>query len=174
MQVAGGRLGLFSKKPLAGFYQDGYCRTGPEDTENHSIAATVTSEFLASEYGSEASSQGLHPGDRTCLSASHFASALQAVEDGKLVAKAVPKVHLHATHDKALGTVSYKQLKQYAAEPEAFTEQGRQESHVDPSLNGKVAKEHSSIGGDQGTLAPGKGSHWSWGETKSGRGGQRG
>ncbi|KAF2164267.1 hypothetical protein M409DRAFT_32461, partial [Zasmidium cellare ATCC 36951] len=102
--------------PPAGFYKDGYCRTGPEDSENHTIAATLTDEFLKSEYGSEASKQGLHSGDRTCLSASHFASALQAAEDGKLKKDAVPKVHLHASQDKALDVLSYKDLKKYAAE----------------------------------------------------------
>ena len=31
-------LGLFSKSPMTGFYRDGYCRVGPEDSGNHSVA----------------------------------------------------------------------------------------------------------------------------------------
>lgn len=31
----------------------------------------------------------------------------------------VPKVHLHATHEKALDVVGYEDLKKFAAEPEA-------------------------------------------------------
>lgn len=31
----------------------------------------------------------------------------------------VPKVHLHATHEKALDVVGMDELKKYAAEPEA-------------------------------------------------------
>ena len=100
---------------------------------------------------------------------------MQAAEEGKLSKEAVPKVHLHASHDKALEVVSYKDLKKYAAEPEGFTQQGRQESHHDPASNrGSIAKESSSIGGDQGTLAPGAGSHWKWSDTKPSSGGQRG
>lgn len=172
--VAGGLLSLFSKNTSTGFYKDGYCRTGPEDSENHTIAATLTDGFLSSQYGSEASSQGLRSGDRTCLSASQFASTLQAAEEGKLSKEAVPKVHLHASQDKALDVVSYKDLKKYAAEPEAFSQQGRQESHHDPTSNRGIASESSSIGGDQGNLAPGAGSHWKWGEAKPSGGGQRG
>jgi uncharacterized protein (DUF2237 family) len=28
----------FSKDPMTGFYRDGYCRVGPDDTGNHSVA----------------------------------------------------------------------------------------------------------------------------------------
>lgn len=31
-------LGLFSKEPMTGFYRNGSCQVGPEDTGNHSIA----------------------------------------------------------------------------------------------------------------------------------------
>jgi len=33
--------------PLAGFYRDGACHTGPEDVGAHTICAVVTVEFLA-------------------------------------------------------------------------------------------------------------------------------
>lgn len=89
---------------------------------------------------------------------------MQAVEDGKLKKEAVPKVHLHASQDKALEVVSYKQLKQYAAEPEAVSQQGRQESHHDPASNrGGIAKESSEIGTAQPSLAPGKSLYTCWG-----------
>lgn len=149
-------LGLFSKNPPVGFYKDGYCRSGDDDTENHSIAATVTDHFKHSEYATP-EIEKLKDGDRTCLSAKHFANALRAAEEGKFEKSAVPKVYLHASHDKALGEVSYKELKKYAAEPEAFSQQGRQEAHHDPSSNTGVARESKEIGTASPTLAPGAG-----------------
>merc|ERR1712098_608468 len=44
--VAGGQLARFSMQPPTGFYRDGYCRVGPEDKGNHSVAAVVTEDFL--------------------------------------------------------------------------------------------------------------------------------
>merc|ERR1711974_449378 len=38
-------LGLFSKQPMTGFYRNGYCDVGPDDTGNHSVAATLTDPF---------------------------------------------------------------------------------------------------------------------------------
>lgn len=64
---------------------------------------------------------------------------------------------MHATHDKALDVVSYKDLKKYAAEQEAPSQSGRQETHINPSSGGGGAvKERTEIGGDQGTSAPGR------------------
>ena len=35
-------LGLFSQKPMTGFFRDGYCRTGPDDAGNHAVAGTFS------------------------------------------------------------------------------------------------------------------------------------
>lgn len=83
---------------------------------------------------------------------------MKAAEAGKLAKEDVPKVHLHATHDKALDVVTYKELKQYAAQGEAASQQGRQESAHDPAQGG-VAKESKEIGSAQPSIAPGQGSH---------------
>jgi hypothetical protein len=40
----------------------------------------------------------------------------------------VPKVHLHATHDKALDSVGLDDLEAHAAAPEAGAASGRQDS----------------------------------------------
>jgi uncharacterized protein (DUF2237 family) len=39
-------LALFSKSPMTGYKRDGYCRTGPDDPGNHTVAGVVTDEFL--------------------------------------------------------------------------------------------------------------------------------
>ncbi|CAK4034118.1 Hypothetical predicted protein [Lecanosticta acicola] len=171
--VAGGMLALFSKNPPVGVYKDGYCRSGDDDKDNHSIAVTITPHFSKSEYATP-DIEKLKEGDRTCLAAQHFADAMRAAEEGKFDKAAVPKVHLHASHDKALEVVSYKDLKKYAAEPEAFTQQGRQEAHHVPDSNRGLARQSQSIGGDQPTLAPGAGKNQGKAGEVTGTSGQRG
>ncbi|KAF2217683.1 hypothetical protein CERZMDRAFT_8731, partial [Cercospora zeae-maydis SCOH1-5] len=114
--------------PPVGFFKDGYCRSGPDDKGNHSIAATVTDKFLdfTASQGNNLKDAGVKPGQKWCLCASRWKEALLAVSDGKLQKEHVPKVHLHATHDAALKELEYKDLKQYAAAGEAGESQ-RQE-----------------------------------------------
>lgn len=38
-------LGLFSKEPMTGFYRNGYCDVGPDDTGNHSVAGILLAPF---------------------------------------------------------------------------------------------------------------------------------
>lgn len=159
MLVAGGRLAQFSTQPLTGFYRDGFCRVGPEDTGNHSVAATVTGDFLdySASAGNNLKDVGVKPGMKWCLCAHRWLEAFEAAQKGTLSHDAVPRVHLHATHEKALDKVSYKQLKQYAAEGEAALQTNRHPSHHEPGMTGSIAKEANSLGGDLGTTAPGGG-----------------
>ncbi|KAF7198357.1 hypothetical protein HII31_00096 [Pseudocercospora fuligena] len=172
--VVGGRLALFSKDPPTGFFRDGFCRTGPEDSGNHSIAATMTSEFLdfTASKGNNLKDVGVKPGQKWCLCASRWQEAMKAAQEGQLSKEAVPKVNLSATHEAALNQVSYKDLRSFAAEGEAHGNH-RQESHHNPEGNGKVAKEHGEISSHDLSLAPGAGSHMKTGEVK-GTTGQRG
>ena len=52
---------------------------------------------------------GLQPGDRWCLCAARF---LQAADEG-----CAPRVHLEATHQRALDIVPLSILQSYAADP---------------------------------------------------------
>lgn len=102
-------------------------------------------DFTASK-GNNLKDAGVKPGQKWCLCASRWQEAMKAVSEGQLEKEHVPKVHLHATHDKALDVVSYKDLKQYAAPSEAYNQSGRQEAHYNPEAGGKgVAKEHKDI-----------------------------
>ena len=49
--VLGGELEPCGSDPVTGFYRDGYCTSGPEDTGSHTICAVVTVEFLAHQRG---------------------------------------------------------------------------------------------------------------------------
>ncbi len=119
INVLGGVLAPCSRTPLTGFFRDGACNTCPEDQGSHTVCAVMTAEFLAySKYvGNDLSTPrpefdfpGLKPGDRWCLCAGRF---LQAHDEG-----CAPKVHLEATHQRALDIVPLHILKMQRAEDE--------------------------------------------------------
>lgn len=113
--VLGGALQCCCTQPLTGFYRDGFCRTGAEDTGLHTVCAQVTAEFLAfsKARGNDLSTPqpffqfpGLKPGDKWCLCVQRWKEAL---DDGM-----APPVDLNATHASALEYVSMTDLKTHA------------------------------------------------------------
>ena len=117
VNVLGGTLEPCSTAPMTGFFRDGACNTCAEDTGSHTVCAVMTAEFLAySKYvGNDLSTPrpeyafpGLKPGDRWCLCAGRFR---QAAEEG-----VAPRVHLAATHRRALEIVPLALLEEHAAE----------------------------------------------------------
>lgn len=115
--VLGGRLEPCSMAPVTGFYRNGCCETGPDDTGIHVVCAVLTREFLAftrargndlstprPEYGFP----GLRPGDRWCLCVDRWREALDA--------GVAPPVVLRATHEAALRVVSIDELRANAME----------------------------------------------------------
>ncbi|MCJ1309654.1 hypothetical protein MMC25_003314 [Agyrium rufum] len=116
-------LGLFSKQPMTGFYRDGYCRTGPEDSGNHAIAGLVTEEFLtfSAKQGNDLRSIGLTGGCKWCLCTARWKEAMLAAKSAD--DPVVPKVFLHATDESALTNgISMKDLEKFAAEGEVGTQ----------------------------------------------------
>lgn len=116
--VVGGQLLECSADPLTGFYRDGCCATGPEDSGSHTVCAIVSEEFLAhsARVGNDLSTPvpelgfaGVEPGDRWCLCAARW---LEAHEAG-----CAPPVVLAATHEQALEVVPIELLLGYAADP---------------------------------------------------------
>ncbi len=117
INVLGGPLEVCSAAPVTGFFRNGCCDTGPMDSGQHTVCATMTAEFLAlSKYlGNDLSTprpeygfQGLKPGDQWCLCAARF---LQAHHEG-----AAPRVRLQATHQRALDVVPLAVLQENAAD----------------------------------------------------------
>ncbi len=111
--VLGKPLKLCSKSPMAGFYRNGFCETGPDDGGLHTVCARVTRRFLdyTRSKGNDLSTPhleygfpGLKPGDRWCLCAERWKEANDA---GK-----APKVILEATHEATLKVVPKDQLNQ--------------------------------------------------------------
>ena len=115
--VLGGSLIACSMSPLTGFYRDGCCKTGTEDTGTHTVCAQITNEFLAytKSRGNDLETPipaynfpGLKEGDYWCLCVLRWKEALK-------VGKA-PKIKLEATHIKSLEFVELHVLKEYAIE----------------------------------------------------------
>ena len=67
---------------MTGFYRDGYCRVGPEDPGNHSVAGLLTDEFLdfTASRGNNLRAAGLTAGCKWCLCASRWKEAMDAAK----------------------------------------------------------------------------------------------
>lgn len=117
LNVLGGPLAPCSETTRAGFFRNGCCDTGPEDTGMHTVCAVMTDAFLVfsrlsgndlstprPEYGFP----GLRAGDRWCLCVGRWREALDA--------GVAPPVVLAATHEEALAVVTYDDLERHAVE----------------------------------------------------------
>lgn len=113
--VLGRELRCCCRKPLTGFYRDGYCRTGAEDRGLHTVCVEVTEAFLefSRARGNDLSTPapewgfpGLRPGNRWCLCVSRWKEALEA--------GLAPPVCLAATHSSATEWVDLEDLKAHA------------------------------------------------------------
>jgi uncharacterized protein (DUF2237 family) len=114
--VLGGELQPCSLDPITGFYRNGCCETGPEDTGQHTVCAVMTREFLSysMSVGNDLSTPrpeydfpGLGPGDHWCLCAPRWKEALDA--------GVAPPVILAATHEEVLAITPLGVLKDNAA-----------------------------------------------------------
>jgi hypothetical protein len=114
--VLGGELEICCTDPMTGFYRDGYCRTGAEDTGRHTVCIVATDEFLrfSRSAGNDLSTPrpefafpGLVAGDKWCLVALRWKQALEA--------GVAPQVILEATHESVLQVVSLDDLRSHVA-----------------------------------------------------------
>ena len=109
--VFGTDLEIASLSPLTGFYRDGYCSTGSNDSGIHVVAAVMTNEFLqySKKQGNDLVTPnlqygfpGLKPGDVWCLCAKRWKEAFDA--------SVAPPVLLNATNKRALDYISMENL----------------------------------------------------------------
>jgi hypothetical protein len=101
--------------PLTGFYRDGCCNTGGDDSGLHLVCSEVTASFLefSKSRGNDLVTPvpqwnfpGLQPGDRWCLCVVRWKEAL---EHG-----VAPPVVLEATHISTLEFVTLEELQEHA------------------------------------------------------------
>lgn len=115
--VLGGELKSCCTDPMTGFYRDGYCRTGADDTGRHTVCIVATDEFLAysKAAGNDLSTPmpqyafpGIVEGDKWCLCVLRWREALNA--------GMAPRVILEACHESVLKVVTLADLQSHAAE----------------------------------------------------------
>jgi len=144
-QVFGKPLYAHSKNPPTGYARDGFCRAPADDKSNHSVAGTVTAEFLdfSASKGNDLRKQAnLQPGQKWCLCASRWKEAFDAAA-GNLGDKRVPKVNLHATDKRALEVVQLADLKKFSAEGEV------EGDAITPDKDGRGSVRESQVIGGQ-------------------------
>jgi uncharacterized protein (DUF2237 family) len=117
--VLGTELKVCCTSPMTGFYRDGYCRTGADDTGRHTVCILATDEFLefSKAAGNDLSTPrpeyafpGLKAGDKWCLVAMRWQQALEA--------DMAPQVYLESTHESALEFISLEDLRHHAVTDE--------------------------------------------------------
>jgi len=105
-----------SKKPLTGYFRNGYCDTCPEDVGLHTVCIEATDEFLefSKAQGNDLSTPipeyefaGVKDGERWCLCAMRWVEAYHANK--------APKLVLEATHESMLELVPLEILQEFAA-----------------------------------------------------------
>jgi uncharacterized protein len=115
LNIFGQPLSPCSMDPLTGFYRDGCCATGPDDTGRHVVCAIMTNEFLefSRSRGNDLMTPrpeyrfpGLQAGDRWCLCALRWKEAFEA--------GVAPQVVLESTHEASLRYVAMAELLQHA------------------------------------------------------------
>ncbi|MCC5912937.1 MAG: DUF2237 domain-containing protein [Balneolaceae bacterium] len=125
LNLFGEPIAVCSKNPLTGFYRNGCCDSGKDDSGRHMVCAVMTDEFLkfSKAMGNDLSTPipqyrfpGLKAGDRWCLCVLRWKEAYDA---GK-----APKVVLEATNEKALHYVSMEELLPYAHKKEETDQAG--------------------------------------------------
>lgn len=113
--VLGNPLESCCTAPMTGFYRDGFCQTGPQDTGSHTVCAQVTAEFLSfsKKIGNDLSTPrpeygfpGLKPGDKWCVCVSRWEEAFMA--------GVAPPIVLESTHERALDVVELAELRAHA------------------------------------------------------------
>ena len=117
LNVFGKPLQPCSHRPLTGFYRDGCCTTGVEDTGMHTVCVLADSEFLAfsKSRGNDLSTprpeygfSGVQPGDRWCLCALRWKEAYEA--------GMAPQVCLEATNQDILRIIPFEILLEFKLE----------------------------------------------------------
>ena len=113
--VLGNPLESCCTSPVTGFYRDGYCHTGADDTGSHTVCVQITAAFLSfsKKIGNdlatahpESGFPGLKPGDKWCVCVSRWEEAFMA--------GVAPPIVLEATHERALDVVELAELRAHA------------------------------------------------------------
>jgi len=103
--MLGKKIKVCSKNPMTGFYRDGYCMTGSDDSGTHTVCAKMDKKFLdyTANKGNDLSSV-VEPGDKWCLCEYRWQ---EAFKDG-----VAPEVVQNATNMRTKDVIR-KQIKSH-------------------------------------------------------------
>lgn len=114
--LSGAPLAVCSSEPLTGWFRDGKCSTGADDTGVHVVCAKLTDQFLSftQSKGNDLVTPrghfpGLRAGQNWCLCASRWDEAERA--------GVAPPVVVEATHASAARVVAAEKLRSHALRP---------------------------------------------------------
>ena len=96
--ILGGKLKICGKKPMTGYFRDGYCKTDSSDEGTHTVCSEVDDEFLEFTKSKGNNLSMLKSGDRWCLCANRWK---EAYDEG-----VAPKVIKNATNIKTLDIIN--------------------------------------------------------------------
>lgn len=113
LSLAGGPLAVCSTAPLTGWFRDGKCSAGADDSGVHVVCAKLTDEFLSftKSKGNDlvtprGAFPGLRAGQQWCLCAARWGEAERA--------GFAPPVVIEATHASAVRIVGAATMKAHA------------------------------------------------------------
>ena len=115
LNVFGNELSVCGTDPVTGFYRDGCCNTGSNDSGTHTVCAIVDERFLnySKSMGNDLTKdmpeynfKGLKAGDKWCLCVSRW---VEAYRNG-----CAPKIILEATHFNTLQYVKSRNWRSLA------------------------------------------------------------
>lgn len=116
LNVFGKELSVCGTDPVTGFYRDGCCNTGSNDSGTHTVCAIVDERFLnySKSRGNDLTKdmpeynfRGLKAGDKWCLCVSRWVEAYRS--------GCAPKIILEATHFNTLQYVKLEELEKLSA-----------------------------------------------------------
>ena len=97
MNILDEPLQICGKKPMTGYYRDGYCKTGRLDKGTHTVCSEVDDQFLEFTKSKGNDLSFLKSGDKWCLCANRWKEAYD--ED------VAPEVIKNATNKKTLDVI---------------------------------------------------------------------
>jgi hypothetical protein len=120
MNILDEPLQICGKKPMTGYYRDGYCKTGSSDEGTHTVCSEVDDQFLEFTMSKGNDLSMLKSGDKWCLCAKRWKEAYDAGKAPKVIKKATNKKTLDVIGDD----IKDEELTEYARTLKNARQQG--------------------------------------------------
>jgi uncharacterized protein (DUF2237 family) len=112
--ILGGKLKICGKKPMTGYFRDGYCKTDSSDEGTHTVCSEVDDEFLEFTKSKGNDLSMLKSGDRWCLCANRWKEAYDEGVAPKVIKNATNKKTLDVIGDVIFNDIEDEELTEYS------------------------------------------------------------